>query len=115
VVSISACHADDPGSIPGGGDDSFLVRLFEAICIAISQHKTLGRRQTIVVDHIKMNTPYPVRSAQLSVFESDEYSGGGPPGKFVMSTAFFLFLPSAQVICKSVAILSHYPAPSYFI
>jgi hypothetical protein len=73
--------------------------------IFFPNHKCLNedfkKTSTVGSDHIKLNTPYPVRSAKLSGFESDEYSGGGPPGKLVMLLPFCNFFFELDFFCKS--------------
>ena len=48
MVSIPACHAGDPGSIPGNGDPFLLrVDIFGYYCYAV----ILNQSQTIVTTH----------------------------------------------------------------
>ena len=44
VVSIPACHAGDPVSIPGGGVVVQLIVIALIICLDVVENVTVGRR-----------------------------------------------------------------------
>lgn len=54
----------------------------------------------VVSDHMTCNPPHPVRFGKLTHVQSDQYSGGGPPGNIEMLDAlFFLHLFCMFCVC----------------
>ena len=59
MVSISACHAEDPGSIPGGGVflslahdvHEFAISMMSGVCLGKVSSACIAERNGHVIEH----------------------------------------------------------------